>query len=457
MDHHVTRRILHGLGANAYGQLVVIVIQLAGVPILLHAWGTQLYGEWLILAAIPTYLSMTDLGFSLSAANDMTARVARGDRAGALSVYQSLLALVCSFVAIALLVVTSLLYFLPLGNWLHLHDLSVTDVRWVLWLLAAEVLIKLIEGTNHAGFRANGDYAMSAFINYSTLLSQFIAVWFVAALGYAPVVAAAAFVAIRALVTPSVAVLLLRRHTWLHFGFRHARLSSLRHLLHPAIANLAMPLAMAVNIQGMLLVVGVVLGPIAVVVFSTLRTLTRLIVRMVTSVAQASEPDAAMAYGQENFMLLRTLYLQIVRASLWLTLVAMIILLFSGNWILEIWTDGKVPMDNVLFRWLLISAEISVLWYGGLTVLKAANFHLRATAVMVLAAVGAVALAWALLETTGQLSDVGIALVAMDTIMAGYVYSAAGRFCGLTPIGVLAGMANPLPLLQLMTRKSHAH
>ena len=62
MDRHVTRRILHGLGANAYGQLVAIVIQLAGVPILLHAWGTQLYGEWLILAAIPTYLSMTDFG-----------------------------------------------------------------------------------------------------------------------------------------------------------------------------------------------------------------------------------------------------------------------------------------------------------------------------------------------------------------------------------------------------------
>ena len=60
---HVTRRILHGLGANAYGQLVVIVIQLAGVPILLRAWGMQLYGEWLILAAIATYLSMAAWAF----------------------------------------------------------------------------------------------------------------------------------------------------------------------------------------------------------------------------------------------------------------------------------------------------------------------------------------------------------------------------------------------------------
>ncbi len=59
MDRHVTRRILHGLGANAYGQLVVIIIQLAGVPILLHAWGAQLYGDWLILAGHP-HLSVDD-------------------------------------------------------------------------------------------------------------------------------------------------------------------------------------------------------------------------------------------------------------------------------------------------------------------------------------------------------------------------------------------------------------
>jgi hypothetical protein len=61
MDAQVTRRLLRGLGANAYGQFVTVIVQLVGVPILLHAWGAQLYGEWLILFAIPAYLAMTDL------------------------------------------------------------------------------------------------------------------------------------------------------------------------------------------------------------------------------------------------------------------------------------------------------------------------------------------------------------------------------------------------------------
>src|SRR5438093_923862 len=119
MDKNIVRRLLKGFGANLYGQAAVIVIQLAGVPILLNYWHPQLYGEWLILFAIPGYLSMTDLGFSQSAANDMTARVARGDKTTALTVFQSLSALVLLSALGGLLLVGAATILLPLGSWLH--------------------------------------------------------------------------------------------------------------------------------------------------------------------------------------------------------------------------------------------------------------------------------------------------------------------------------------------------
>src|SRR5690554_5642535 len=102
VDASVVRRVLSGTGANAYGQAVTVVVQLIGVPILLNAWGTRLYGEWLTLFAIPAFLAMTDLGFSHSAANDMTGRVSRADRSGALSVFQSLAILICSVAIVGL-------------------------------------------------------------------------------------------------------------------------------------------------------------------------------------------------------------------------------------------------------------------------------------------------------------------------------------------------------------------
>src|SRR5690606_27902853 len=102
--------------------------------------------------------------------------------------------------------------------------------------------------------------------------------------------AAAVFFGIRFMGTLGTAVLLVRYHGWLSFGIAGMRLAELRRLIKPAVGNMAIPLAQALNVQGMVLVVGAMLGPLAVVVFSTLRTLTRLALQLVLTVAHAAEP-----------------------------------------------------------------------------------------------------------------------------------------------------------------------
>jgi O-antigen/teichoic acid export membrane protein len=456
MDKRIVQRLLKGFGASLYGQAVVIVIQLAGVPILLNHWHASLYGEWLILFAIPSYLSLTDLGFSLSAANDMTSRVAREDRAGALTVFQSLGALVFLLAVVGLLAITAAAVLLPLGTWMHFSGLSSRGVRWVLWFLGAEVLIKLIEGINHAGFRASGDYALHVAINYSTLFAQHASIWVLATLGFGPVPAAAAFFVIRAITTPADAIILVRRHRWLRFGFGHARLDELHTLVRPALANMGIPLAQALNVQGMVLLVGSTLGPISVVTFSTLRTLTRLALQLVSTVSNSAEAELASAFGKGDQILLRTLYQHVVRGGLWLALTTSIALALSGSWILEFWTHGKVSMDSQLFHWLLASAVASALWYGSLTLLKAANRHLRAAAIYAASAGAALALSAVLLRANGQLASAGMSLLVMDAMMAAYTLRAAGRLCGNSAARNLYSALSPAPLLKLFAAKSHA-
>jgi O-antigen/teichoic acid export membrane protein len=460
LDNNIVRRLLKGFGASLYGQAVVIVIQLAGVPILLSYWQTQLYGEWLILFAIPSYLSMTDLGFSQSAGNDMTARVARGDRAGALVLFQSLSSLVFFLAAVGLLLVGAAIMLLPLGSWMHFTRLTTPEVRWVLWFLAAEVLVKLTEGVSHAGFRANGDYALHVTIYYSTLFAQHASIWLLAARGLGPVAAAGAFFIIRAAVTPSVAVLLTRRHRWLHFGFAHAQLAQLaqlRALLRPALANTGIPLAQGLNVQGMVLLVGAILGPPAVVTFSTLRTLTRLALQLVFTVSSAAEPELAAAFGSGNGSLLRNLYQQTLRAGLWLALISALGLTITGEWILRFWTHGKVAMNPELFRWLLASAVASVLWWGSLTLLKSANRHLRVAVAYMASAGAAVVLAAFMLSYTRNLAMAGMSLLVMDGVMAAYALRAAARLIGSPPLNNMLLALNPFPLLRLVATKSHAY
>ncbi len=209
-----------------------------------------------------------------------------------------------------------------------------------------------------------------------------------------------------------------------------------------------MPLARGLNIQGMVLVVGATLGPLAVATFSTLRTLTRFIFQMVLSISHAFEPEMAAAWGRKEKSLLVRLYINNLRLSFWLALCAVTSLFFLGDWIVRVWTHGKVPMNAPLFNWLLVSALASVLWYGGLNLLKAGNHHLRASLWYIFASLTAVLLAAFLLQKTGRLAVAGQALVVMDGLIIIYVFRSAATFIGLTEGFVLRSMLDLRSLLR---------
>lgn len=450
MSSQVLQPILRGFGANLYGQGVVILIQVAGVPILLHYWGVERYGEWLILFAIPAYLSITDLGFSISAANDMTARNGRGDTEGALAVFQSLTVLVYSMAVIGLGIVSLVITSLPWSDWLNISHLTPGEARWVLWFLAIAVLANVADGVNHAGFRANGDYALHVAINYNTILAQYASVWLVAALGHGPMLAAAAFAAVRCIAMPAVAVFLVRRHHCLAFGTRQASLSDLRSLVRPAMANVAMPLAQAINIQGMVLVVGAILGPASVVVFSILRTLTRLALSLLMTVTQAIEPELAKVWGGGDLVLLRTLYIRGLAISLFLGVSIALVLFLLGGWLLGIWTHGRVQMDQDLFFWLLASVITAGLWRSSMSLLKASNRHLHAAVGFLILSHLSVALAASLLKLTSQLAYTGPALFMMEGIMLIFTLQNTHRLMLLPSSSAL----HSSPVQRLLSRRS---
>jgi hypothetical protein len=89
MDSSVKRRLTLGFISNWISRLASTIIQLVQVPVFLHFWSVPLYGEWMIVNSIPSYLSFSNIGFGTVAGNEMTMMVAREDRAGALRVFQS--------------------------------------------------------------------------------------------------------------------------------------------------------------------------------------------------------------------------------------------------------------------------------------------------------------------------------------------------------------------------------
>jgi hypothetical protein len=111
---------MRGIGAAALGPIVTVAIQLGSVPLLLHAWGASKYGDWLLLSAIPSYLTFSGLGFGDSSGSDMTMRVAGGDWEGALATFQSSWVLL-SAMSMAVLATAAIgVWWLPWQQILHL-------------------------------------------------------------------------------------------------------------------------------------------------------------------------------------------------------------------------------------------------------------------------------------------------------------------------------------------------
>ncbi|HEV2618929.1 MAG TPA: lipopolysaccharide biosynthesis protein, partial [Acidobacteriaceae bacterium] len=105
IDSQTKRRLAIGFASNWFSKLANTVIQLIQVPVYLHFWALAVYGDWLIVTAIPTQLTFSSIGFGSVASNEMTMLVAGGDREGALRVFQScwwLIALICAALGLLL-------------------------------------------------------------------------------------------------------------------------------------------------------------------------------------------------------------------------------------------------------------------------------------------------------------------------------------------------------------------
>ena len=140
-DSGMRVRLLKGIGAQGFSQVVQILIRIAEVPLLLSFWGTQLYGEWLMLSAIPIYLSIGDGGFAGAACREMTMRSGAGNRNSSMAVFQSTWILL-----IVVSLATALLSFVlvqvaPLEDWLGFSTTSASEIKVTLLLLVVYVLV----------------------------------------------------------------------------------------------------------------------------------------------------------------------------------------------------------------------------------------------------------------------------------------------------------------------------
>lgn len=412
-SNQLKSKLLRNFGANAYGQLITVVTQLAGVPLFLYFWGVELYGEWLILSAIPAYLSLSDIGFASVAANDMTMRMAKKDKKGTLEVYQSIWIFICGISIIVGCGLTVLIESIPLNDIFSISNISIENTRNALIAMMLYVLIGLQIGVLSAAFRSVGRYAFGTMINNTIRLTEWLASIVALGLGGSVFAIAMTMLAVRFTGLITMWVILRGQEHWLKLGFKEASVQKVRDLFKPAVAFMAFPLGLAFSLQGVVLLIGTMLGPVAVVIFSTYRTLTRLLVQFITVINQAIWPEISAAYGAGKMDLVVKLHRKSSSITFWVALIVVLVLWLMGNWVISVWTNDVVEQNSVLLFFLLLTIFLNVLWQTSWVTLMATNMHQRISIIFILCAVAGLLLS-ALLVPIADLNGVGFALVIVE-------------------------------------------
>ena len=375
MIDNLKRRLLRGFSANGLSQIVAILVQIFSVPIFLQSWGNQLYGEWLILSAIPTYLAISDMGLTSAAANEMTMKVAEDNKPAAVEIFQSISFLIQIISLTLSIVVIFVVILFPINNWLNISNLRKIDTFHIIIFLTLYVLTGMQKNVILAGFRCDGNYAFGVACASISRFLEYAAVTVFVLLGASPAIAALVFWAACVFSLFFMRLSLAKKSSWLVSQQNAVNSQIIKSLIKPALASMSFPLGNAVNNQGVTIAIGSALGAKDVVIFTSLRTLSRLALQLMGVIKDAVSPEISSAYARRDMALAKGLHRYSCQFTLWLGLILVVVIALCGEWIVEIWTRGLVKFDASLLYIMLLNVVISSFWFTSISVLTSTNNH----------------------------------------------------------------------------------
>ncbi|MGI9417389.1 MAG: lipopolysaccharide biosynthesis protein [Geminicoccaceae bacterium] len=443
MNPALLARLRKGIASEIFANLTRVVVQVGGVPLFLAFWGGEGYGEWLLLTAILGYLRLSSVGFGQATRNRMAMEVSAGKREKALGYFQSTSLLFFVFGVVVMVGVgLAALKASAIHSFLNFEILDITGLQQAFILLGGVIAINLQVEVLDAGFRSEGHYGLSTFLIMLSELVIFALVVLVLVTGGGQVMGVACYLAGSVFRFVLLRLVLKRRAPWIVFGVSQASLDTVRTFTLPSLAFMAFPLGQAMSLQGTLIVIGAVLGPSAVVVFNTVRMLSRYTVHLTVTFARLGSPEIAYAYGRGDMTLVRQVHWQVCRIGIWAALVACGMLALLTPWILAVWTQSQIMPWPGVYLTLLAAVLVWAAHTLAANVLQATNNHQRFALFFLAASVIGLGLA---VPLTQHISLPGAALASLlvELAVLFYVLPRAARFGGGSVGAFLRQIAMP--------------
>ncbi|HEY0308808.1 MAG TPA: hypothetical protein VGB94_11660 [Acidobacteriaceae bacterium] len=350
------QRIFKNLFALVVSNITMVANQLLLPPIFLHQYGVALYGEWLALSVGVAYLRTLNFGVQTYVNQDLTLRFHRGELEG-YHVRQStalrLLLGICGVTA----ALSPIIFLLPISHILRL-GISNQQATLATFLLAMQVLVNILFGyftgifmvveKSHRGTQWNNAQRMlfiAATVAAILLHVSFAMLAFVQLVTYAVV-----FVA--------VLIDLKRTAPQIFPNVRHWDSSSVREILKRSGHFGLIYSCTFLAFEAPVLVLQRIVGPVAVVAFTLMRTIFSMGRQILAVLTQSLGPEITALFGKRDWRQLRTLYGYSEKLIFACIPTVNLAILVASPWLLSLWRVNKSGMFQ-LYPY-VISSAISI-------------------------------------------------------------------------------------------------
>lgn len=369
----IKKRLLKNGFASVFQKGVRVFEQLFLVPFFITAWGAAYYGEWLTLTIIPSIIGFSDLGFGTASGNSFILSYAANDKKKAADINKSGIFLITIMVLIGFLISVVTLISLDFFN---VFEKSLIDKKDAILAVSILILAKLLMfymQLIQAYYRSAQKAALSINLQSTYSAISLLGGLIILLLGFKVV----EFALSQLIITVLFVVFYYlngRRILGSSFFLEGKRKKDLvKELRNKGIGYLLSPVWQATFFQGTTFAVRIVLGPEAVAVYNTARTLSRSLSQLFFMIKSAVFPELQFEIGKDNWAVAQKVFrISVLTVSI-LSIFGFFILAFFGLWFYEIWTKNQLEAPKIMWYLFITGILFNAFWWTTEMVFGAVN------------------------------------------------------------------------------------
>lgn len=378
-------RIMRGIGAGFIMQSLNFGSKIVLPPLFISHWGVESYGDWLLIISLAGYLGILDFGGQIYVMNRLNHASSTADSSMFSKILQTALVLYIFIPFIGVLLLITAINLISISEFLRIKIFEPDVVNITLIILGIQFALTQPIGILSSIYQATGKLArgmmLANAITIIQLLFIYIGLWF--NLG-------AISIALLQLAINIIWLLLILfdlKYKYLDLkilSFNLFDYKLAKSFLSPSFDISLIQLSQSLTLMGVVMMVGIALGSLQVVIYTTLRTISSGIRQIVSLISNASFSEMAMLHASERGLHLNKLFIVVQRITMAIGALMTAIFLVFGESLYAFWLGRDLSLPLSLLTLMLLYTYQAIFWMTSSNFLLAINQQRKLAKVYIL-------------------------------------------------------------------------